>query len=204
MDPFSRIPEEKQKIVINAAIDTFAANGYRKASILDIASSAGIAKSMVFHYFGSKKALYLFLLEHCSGLISEEMSQAHALESTDFFERIKASAKVKLSAMQRYPGILVFLGNAFNETDKTVEPDIRAFMANRTSSTRQLALEGVDLSRFKPDIDIGLVYKILMYLTEGYLSKSPVKTRSDMDRMVDELEACMNLLRNHFYKEACL
>jgi len=55
LDKFFSLPNEKQKIIIDAALRTFGANGYKKASTNDIAFAAGVSKAMIFHYFGTKK-----------------------------------------------------------------------------------------------------------------------------------------------------
>lgn len=62
MEKFLNLPVEKQNIIIDAALKNFAVHGYKKTSISDIASSAGISKAMVFHYFGTKKELYVYLV----------------------------------------------------------------------------------------------------------------------------------------------
>jgi len=64
---------EKQNLIIDAALKTFAMHGYKKTSISDIASTAGISKAMVFHYFGTKKELYLYLVNTCVDSISTEV-----------------------------------------------------------------------------------------------------------------------------------
>ncbi|KLU62802.1 HTH-type transcriptional regulator BetI [Peptococcaceae bacterium CEB3] len=72
-----------------AALRAFSTNGYKKASASDIANAGGISKAMVFHYFGSKKALYLYLIEFCSNMFKTEMNDNLDITVTDFFDRIK-------------------------------------------------------------------------------------------------------------------
>ncbi len=198
------IPDEKQKPVINAAISTFAAKGYRKASMNDIALSAGISKSMVFHYFGSKRELYLFLLEYCGERLAKAMDCVQGSCVADFFDTIMDAAKAKLLLMKEYPSILFFLSSAFNERDTEVEKEVKELVAKNMRLSGHFVLESTDAEKFKPGIDISLVFKILMYFTEGYLSRAPVKNSSDIGCMIDELDACMNLMRNNFYKETCI
>ncbi|GCD11605.1 hypothetical protein Ctaglu_32280 [Clostridium tagluense] len=62
-------------MIIDAALRTFGANGYKKASISDIAVAGGISKAMVFHYFGTKKALYLYLINLCGGTMMKEVNE---------------------------------------------------------------------------------------------------------------------------------
>lgn len=56
MEKFLSLPMEKRNLIIDAALKSFGLHGYKKASISDIASSAGISKAMMFHYFGTKKS----------------------------------------------------------------------------------------------------------------------------------------------------
>ena len=45
MENFLNLPEEKQNTILDAAFAAFGANGYKKASIADIAAAAGISKA---------------------------------------------------------------------------------------------------------------------------------------------------------------
>lgn len=49
--------------VLQAAGNQFAVHGYRDARVADIASSAGVSKGLVFHFFGTKQGLFESLLE---------------------------------------------------------------------------------------------------------------------------------------------
>ncbi|MDL2293402.1 TetR/AcrR family transcriptional regulator [Ruminococcaceae bacterium OttesenSCG-928-D13] len=52
---YEKLPEEKRHQILLAAFSCFGNGGYRKASIADIAKTAGISKASVFQYFGTKK-----------------------------------------------------------------------------------------------------------------------------------------------------
>ena len=58
INEFSRLSAEKQSAVMHAAMGVFAAAGYKKAYISEIAKAADISKALVFYYFGNKKSLY--------------------------------------------------------------------------------------------------------------------------------------------------
>lgn len=108
MEKFFSLPIEKQNVIINDALRTFGANGYKKASVSAIAAAAGISKAMVFHYFGTKKALYLYLVNLCGGIMMNEIIKEFDNSITDFFERIKMSSGIKVSVMKRYAAIPSF------------------------------------------------------------------------------------------------
>ncbi|HEX4527596.1 MAG TPA: TetR/AcrR family transcriptional regulator [Gaiellaceae bacterium] len=49
--------EDKQTLILQAAVRVFAAQGYEATRVGDIATEAGVAYGLVYHYFGSKDAV---------------------------------------------------------------------------------------------------------------------------------------------------
>jgi AcrR family transcriptional regulator len=47
--------EEKRRLILDAAVRTFAAKGYHATRVGDIAEEAGVAYGLVYHYFESKE-----------------------------------------------------------------------------------------------------------------------------------------------------
>ncbi len=54
----TRDPEATQETLLNAAEEVFLEKGFGNTSITDISKRAGITKSLVHHYFGSKEGLW--------------------------------------------------------------------------------------------------------------------------------------------------
>ena len=59
---FLNLPDDKRERIISAALEEFANNDFRNASITRMVRSLGIAKGSVYQYFKDKKDLYLYLL----------------------------------------------------------------------------------------------------------------------------------------------
>jgi AcrR family transcriptional regulator len=61
---FSRLdPGQRRAQILDAANALFAERAYEEVSIEDIASSAGVTRGLVHHYFGGRKEVYIGLLE---------------------------------------------------------------------------------------------------------------------------------------------
>lgn len=60
---FFNLPAEKRQLILDLAIEEFAANDYNQASISRIVAHAGIAKGSLYQYFTDKRDLYLYLLQ---------------------------------------------------------------------------------------------------------------------------------------------
>jgi AcrR family transcriptional regulator len=70
-------------VVFEAAGRVFAELGYAGASIDRIATEAGISPPIVYRHFGSKKALYLELLQSSAMALIEATTQDEGLDSVE-------------------------------------------------------------------------------------------------------------------------
>jgi AcrR family transcriptional regulator len=71
---FSRLdPRERRDQILDAANALFAERAYDEVSIEEIASSAGVTRGLVHHYFGGRKEVYIGLLERLGALREEQL-----------------------------------------------------------------------------------------------------------------------------------
>ena len=66
-----KAPEANRARIIRAAIDEFAARGFKGASMDAIAARTQTTRALINYYFGSKEKVYLAVLEHVYGEIRE-------------------------------------------------------------------------------------------------------------------------------------
>lgn len=201
-DTWSKLSDEKRERVLNAALCSFGANGYKKTSMADIASAAGVSKPMLFTYFGSKPGLYAFLADYAVGLVWEEFrAHAHKLLTDDFFERIRLSSEIKTAMMKRHPPILSFLTSMYYEEDAGVRPVIDKLLGEAVLLSEEQMLKGVDTSRFKPGVDVQSVVKLLTWASLGLADAWRGKDAFALDALLEEFNAVLAMLKNTLYKE---
>ncbi|MDR1616549.1 MAG: TetR/AcrR family transcriptional regulator [Syntrophomonadaceae bacterium] len=201
MEKFFALPPEKQKRIIDGALTVFGRNVYRKASAGDIAVAAGISKGMIFHYFGSKKDLYFYLIEFCGKLLTGEMEKRLDKNVTDFFDKLKLTTEIQISVMKQHPALLSFLRNVFFETDPEVESEIKKTTSAGVASTQGMMIEGVDLTKFKDGADPALLLKLLTWASEGLVNTMPMGVSAeDLDVHMADFYKCLDFMKNNFYK----
>ena len=202
MENFLNLPMEKQNLIIDDALKTFAMHGYKKTSISDIASTAGISKAMVFHYFGTKKELYLYLVNTCVDSISTEVVEKFDDSITDLFDRILHTSKLELALMEKHPNIPSFIQSAYFENDDEVKKEIRTIFRKDDGKTigKKITFDGADFSKFKDDIDPKLVMNMIDWIAEGYMSKISDAKDTDYDELYRVFEECLQLFKRNFYK----
>ncbi len=67
---------ERERQILEAATRVFALKGYRHASVTDIVEESGVARGTFYHYFESKKDIFLRLVDHYFQRIKEIMDLA--------------------------------------------------------------------------------------------------------------------------------
>ena len=197
MEEFFKLRADKQHHIINGAFTVFSQNTYKKAAVSDIAAAAGISKAMVFYYFGGKKALYLYLVRQCGGILTEEKKKHFDKDVTDFFDRIKMITLLKMSVIVRQPALLPFLKNVYFETDPEVVDDIREIISTGMTNVWSMMLDEADISRFEDENAPELLMKLLIWSGEGVVSDW--YANSDLQVRIDEYIQCLDLLKKVFY-----
>ena len=164
---FFTLPEEKQKRIINAAYVVFADSSYQKASMSRIAAAGGISKSLLFHYFHNKKELYLYLWENINR-ISCEIELKYYKETTDFFEIMTRKILARCEFMRTAPDEYLFSIRAlFAEPLEIREATGKSYKEVYEDAAGKL-LGAVDLSVFRPGIDVGMLLEEI----DSYLFQS--------------------------------
>ncbi len=153
---FFELPLEKQERIIKAAYMVFAHDNYKNASMSRIADAGGISKSLLFHYFQNKKDLYLYLWENVNR-ISCEIELKYYKETTDFFEIMTRKILARCEFMRTAPDEYLFSIRAlFAEPLEIREATGKSYKEVYEDAAGEL-LGSVDLSVFRPGIDVGML-----------------------------------------------
>jgi AcrR family transcriptional regulator len=196
------LPEERQEAVIGAGLAAFGRNGYKKASTADVAAAAGISKGMVFHYFGTKKGLYLFLCGYCKKAMGEALA---ADEGGDFFDRVRRMAVMKVEFLKRKPHMLEFLESMYQETDPEVALEVEEYRNLIAPSQQALAIKAGDREKFKEGASPEQALKMLTWMGAGAAAEISGATGEEkMNELLGSFDDCISVMKKCFYKEEFL
>lgn len=197
---FNNLSSDKQLKIINGALDVFGKYEYKKATMEEIAKSAGISKGLLFHYFNSKKELFVDIYIYGIKVMQSEMKESNLENETDFFELMRKSIKKKVAIMKQYPSLTDFLIHAYYETHKDVANEILEINKSIKSDTIFSYFSNINTSKFKDDISLEMAINTILWVSDGYIN-SKKTTILKADDIYLEFSKYIDLYERLFYKE---
>ncbi|GGY73292.1 TetR/AcrR family transcriptional regulator [Marinobacter zhanjiangensis] len=96
-----RIRERNREKILQAAEEEFALNGYKGATIQNIAERAGLPKSNVLYYFSNKQRMYAAMFDDILGRWNKVFSDVRP--EHDPAEALASFIRTKVEMSRRYP-----------------------------------------------------------------------------------------------------
>ena len=190
--------KDKMERILESSLEIFARDGYEKASTNEIVMKAGISKGLLFHYFGSKRNLWIFLNDFVCEHIVEKIRDNIDWNESDLLNRARDITELKVVAMKDYPGILEFMRRSLSEKDqylvnKLKDGDILEMM-------EKVYVYNIDFSLFREDIDRSIIMDLIRFSFEGFSEKIRNMEDLTLDVMREKLGEYLDALRKAYYR----
>jgi AcrR family transcriptional regulator len=203
-DKFFALPKEKQDRILNAALRSFGENGYKRSITDDIASSAGISKGLLFHYFHNKSELLQYVFEYSIRFIKQKMAGYNFQTEKDFFSLMVRTHYAKVEIMRTYPYIFDFLMNIFLRRDLEASEAVDAYNADFLLNQKAGILKLIDRSMFKEGVAAEQVLDLVIWSAQGFMDIEFRPGDRDFEKLSEDYLVCLDLMRRQFYKEEYL
>lgn len=189
-EKFFDLKKEKQDRILNAALKIFAIYGYSYGSTETIVKEAGISKGLLFHYFGTKQALYLFLYNYSLKFLQLELKGNVSRTETDYFQLRRQVLMGETAVMQQYPYMTAFLEMAEEEKD----PEVAEISEDQKTYHEVLAriMERADLSGFREDVDIQVVEDLIHFTEDNIMRRLMFKDMLTADLYMQQVNRYFN------------
>lgn len=204
-EKFHALEDEKQQRIINAALAEFGQKGYRHASTDRIVEQAGISKGALFHYFGSKEKLYLFLLDWTAQTMANAISTQLDMADPDLFSRLLKGSRIKMAILRDHPSIWRFWDSFESERPEVASGWMQERIHDSEPLVGDLLLRGIDTARFKDGIDPAKAIDVIMWTFAGWSDARWAQARRrneqlDLEQVFSEAEEYVEFLRGVFYR----
>lgn len=196
--------EEKRNRLIQVAMQEFT-KGYSLANTDEITRNAGISKGLLFHYFGSKKGLVLFLTRYAIQTVRREYLKV-TFDSQDFLTNIWKVSLVARQLSFQYPVLYRFLGKAAFSFTEVFPEGVPGDLSGGFEEMMRQIYQNADRSLFRSDIDVDKACNIVIWTVKGY-SDTLLAYGSELDNyqahydeIEKELEEYLQILRRILYR----
>ena len=206
-EAFNKLKPDKQKKIIDAAMEEFAGQGYMQASTNTIVKKAGIGKGMLFYYFKSKKELYYYLIDYGLKYMKEEYLPFIDEEEGDFIKRYNQVARLKMEAYNKNPHIFNFFGNIIINKENPLPEELKAKIEAVSKEAYAKLFTNLDISLFRDDLPSQKALNLMRWSMDGYSEEIIKRLRGqnmaevDFAPMWEEFYEYTALLRKVFYKQ---
>lgn len=209
MEKFEGLKEEKKKRILEVAIEEFAVNGYDKASTNAIVKKAGISKGILFHYFGSKKNLFLYLFDYCINNLADKYYLLNDGEPEDIFERFIRISIRKMKIVQEEPFINKLVFSAISNMPVSLKNELTEKYNNYSSKYLKEVFENIDTSKFREEIDSRKAIELVMICMDGLSSKYIQKYKGismedilkNSEEIMEDFNKYLEILKFGIYEE---
>jgi AcrR family transcriptional regulator len=182
--------ETRRQQIVDAAIEVFARQGYRVASVADIIAQAGVARGTFYLYFQSKEEVFNAALERFHQLF-QEMARKETARNYSNPLRLERSLREALLDWLRFLLQHRQLTKIVFRQAAAVDPDyekkyleiIRATQAHSAKAIR--FLQGIRLLR--PDLDPEFLNAVFYGVTIQIVLKAIAeKAEPDLEAVADQ------------------
>ncbi|MGD9505749.1 MAG: TetR/AcrR family transcriptional regulator [Syntrophobacteraceae bacterium] len=170
-ETFKNLEAEKQRKVLDAAIEEFADHGVREASMNRMVQKLGIAKGSLFQYFGNKDGLFHFIFDYAVELVRQSLRQVkRETADADFFERIHRSLLAGIHFIDNHPRIYrIYLKMIFQEDFPLRAQFLQQVHLFSGEYLRPFVEAGVAKGELRRDIDVNTTVFMLDALMDRFL-----------------------------------
>lgn len=161
----TRIQKKNRAAILEAALEVFSANGYRGATVDQIAAAAGLSKPNLLYYFPSKDVIFKELM---SGLLDTWLDPLRELDANgDPMQEIQSYVARKLQMSREFPRESRLFANEIVQGAprmlETLSSDLKVLVDEKTAVLQ----EWIDKGQIAPVHPLHLLFSIWS-LTQHY------------------------------------
>lgn len=161
---------ETRQLLLEAATQEFAREGYAGANINRISKAAGFAKGTIYNYFPSKRDLMLALIDQISALHLEYIDE-RVRQEDDPARRLEQFFEAGFAFVADYlPQARVMINNLYGPDAEFKETMFRAYLPMFDLVGREIIAPGVAQGVFR-QVDPATTAQLLMTIYLGMASQ---------------------------------
>jgi AcrR family transcriptional regulator len=178
-------PEEKRRLILQAAVRVFARKGFHASRVGDIAEEAGIAHGLLYHYFDSKDELLETIFHDTWSELLAAMRDVEESEAAAR-EQLRGVAAILLRSWRRDPDLVRVLVREVARSPHLQERLVE--VGEAFAAIRRMIERGQASGDFRADLDARLASFVFYGALEETLTGWAFGQLPDDDEQVELAE----------------
>ena len=163
--PKTRIQQKNSQTILEAALDVFSAQGFRGATLDQIAEGAGLSKPNLLYYFASKEAIHQALLAQ---LLDTWLDPLREMDPAgDPLSEVMGYVRRKLELSRDYPRESRLFANEILQGGPRIRPVIEGDLRGLVAQKAEVLRGWMDQGRIARVDPVHLIFSIWA-LTQHY------------------------------------
>jgi AcrR family transcriptional regulator len=205
MSEFLQYDDARKNRILEAALLEFAERGYKKASTNTIVREAKVSKGLLFHYFISKKELYIYLHQFAIDTITSELYEGVNFADRDVLNRLSASTVQKIESYRKHPLFVKLFENHVYVDDEDVQKRTNEYAQKVAKESYDKLFSNIDYYLFNDRININHALEVVKWTIDRISTDWVVKHNytfkpENYSSLIEEIGIYLDLFRDSFYK----
>ncbi len=176
--------EEKRRLILGAAVRAFARKGYHACKVGEIATEAGVAYGLVYHYFGSKEEILQTIFRETWEQMLARIQEVEASDDTGP-EKVRKVTALLLRTWRRDPDLVRVLVREVTRSPEQLQQQIEE-IGHAYDALERIIVSGQESGEFRANLDPKLTatvfYGALEETLTGWVMGQLPETDEDIER----------------------
>jgi len=204
MSEFTNQDDARRSRILDAALIEFADKGYKKASTNTIVREAEVSKGLLFHYFISKKELYLYLYRYAREVITNELYEKVNFADRDVLNRMQQSTLVKIESYLRHPLFVDLFESAKDLQDQDMILQLIELNEKTTEESYVKLFSNIDYYLFGDVLNVDRCLQVVRWtidkISVEWKTKHSVLNQKAFEELEMDIIHYLDLFRDAFYR----
>lgn len=205
MSEFLEKVDARRNRILEAALLEFADKGYRKASTNTIVREAKVSKGLLFHYFISKKDLYVYIYKHAKDTIQEELFSGVNFADKDVLNRLYSSTIIKIESYTKHKLFTKIFEKHEQVTDRGILEETKVIVFNNNVQVFKKMFHNIDYYLFNEKINIDRSLQVMKWTIERITNDWKIThnfkfTQKSLETLKMDISHFLDLFRDAFYR----
>lgn len=205
MSEFLDKVDVRRNRILEAALVEFADKGYKKASTNTIVREAKVSKGLLFHYFISKKDLYILIFKYAKDTVKNDTLAKVNFADRDVINRLDAATTAKIDSYKKHKLFTKILEKHTLVIDEDILRETKAIIVHNTEESFVKIFTNIDYYLFNDKINIDRSLEVMKWAieritTDWKITNNCLFTKKTLEALDMEISHYLDLFRDAFYR----